>query len=110
MSPYGREHGEKAMTEQGTTRTVPEYTDYSLGFPITISNAPQRFLFGKWVLDIERNEYQRRVLSSLARRGSKLTDDEVRFVCKYFIASGLSERIQQGKRGNNDINAKIPHG
>src|SRR5687767_9637011 len=61
-----------------------KYIDHSLGFPITLVNAPMIKLRGQWCLSVNYNEYQRLVLRLLAYKPARLTGHEVQFIRKYF--------------------------
>lgn len=61
-----------------------KYIDRSLGFPVTLFNAPLINVRGQWALDINLNDYQEAVLELLARKPTRLTGSEVRFIRTYF--------------------------
>lgn len=55
-----------------------------LGFPIFLINAPRKFVFGEWVLDINFNKLQLVALKSLAHKPTPLNEKELTFIRKYF--------------------------
>lgn len=67
-----------------TTIFRKRYIDYSLGFPVTILNAPMVKVRGQWALRVNYNDYQEAVLSLLAFKPTKLTGSEIQFIRKHF--------------------------
>ncbi|RLA61994.1 MAG: hypothetical protein DRQ88_00805 [Epsilonproteobacteria bacterium] len=61
-----------------------KYIDQSLGFPVTILNAPLIKVRNTWALDINYNKYQESMLILLAYLPSKLTGNELQFIRKHF--------------------------
>jgi hypothetical protein len=60
------------------------FIDRSLGFPVTLFNAPLINVRGQWALDVNLNDYQEAVLELLARKPARLTGSEVRFIRTHF--------------------------
>ena len=58
-----------------------------LGFPIRLINVPMKQVFGKWVLDINLDDFQRVVLLTLARKTISLSGSELRFIIDYLKMS-----------------------
>ena len=58
------------------------YTD--LGFPIELIDVPMRKIFGEWILDIDLNDFQLKVLKMLIHKPTALQAGELRFIRKYF--------------------------
>ncbi len=55
-----------------------------LGFPIKLIHVPLRKVYGEWVLDINLKQFQITVLHMLARKPTRLTGDELRFI-RHFL-------------------------
>lgn len=68
------------MTEQKTETFT--YTD--LGIDVELIDAPLKKIFGEWVLDIDLNDLQLKVLQMLIRKPTPLQARELRFIRKYF--------------------------
>lgn len=66
------------------TKIQKTYIDYSLGFPVTLYNAPMIKVRDHWALHVNYNEYQESVLHLLAYKTAKLTGNEVQFIRKHF--------------------------
>lgn len=67
-----------------TTRIQKLYTDYGLGFPVQIINAPLTKIRNEWVLDLNFEKYERAVLLALSLKSTKLTGNEIKFIRNYF--------------------------
>jgi len=67
-----------------TERKTQTYIYQDLGFPIKLTKAPMRKIFGEWFLDINLSKFQKIVLNVLARKTTPLTGGEIRFIRKYF--------------------------
>lgn len=65
-------------------RMVETYIYEGLGFPIELVNAPMKKVFGEWVLDVNLNQLQLKVLHLLVHKHSPLQAGELRFIRKYF--------------------------
>lgn len=66
------------------TKMQKIYTDYSLGFPVIILNAPLVKTRGEWALNVNYNKYQDMALTLLAHKFTRLTGNEIQFIRKYF--------------------------
>ena len=66
------------------TKIQKSYTDFGLGFPVQIINAPMRKIRGSWVLDLNFENYEQSVLMALAMKPTRLTGNEIKFVRNYF--------------------------
>ncbi|MBF0363880.1 MAG: hypothetical protein HQK49_22870 [Oligoflexia bacterium] len=66
------------------TKIQKIYTDYSLGFPVIILNAPLVKTRGVWALNVNYNKYQDAALILLAHKITRITGNEVQFIRKYF--------------------------
>ncbi len=62
------------------TRVQDEYIDRSLGFPVKIRDAPMRKFRGDWILDVEPNLLETRVLWQLVTGEEPLTGNHIRFI------------------------------
>ncbi len=60
------------------------HLDLGFGFPVLILNAPFKQIRGEWVLDVDFNKLERIVLESLAKKPSRLTGNEIKFIRNYF--------------------------
>jgi len=58
-----------------------------LGFPIRLINVPMKKAFGEWVFDINFNHLQIAVLLLLAKKQTRLTGKEIRFIRHYLRQS-----------------------
>ena len=60
------------------------YTDYGLGFPVQITNAPLLKIRNEWVLNINFEKYEKVVLLALSLKSTRLTGNEIKFIRNYF--------------------------
>ena len=60
--------------------TRDEYIDRTLGFPVTIKNAPMREFRGEWILDIPPSRLESKVVWRLVTSRRPLTGNHVRFL------------------------------
>lgn len=67
-----------------TMKKQKDYTDYGLGFPVRILNAPFVQIQNNWVLDIDFDKYERVILFALATKECRLSGNEVRFIRHHF--------------------------
>lgn len=58
------------------------YTD--LGFDVELVDVPMKKIFGEWILDIDLNILQLKVLEMLIHKPTPLQAKELRFIRKYF--------------------------
>lgn len=54
-----------------------------LGFPIQLIDVPMQKILGEWVLDIDLNKLQMKVLKLLIQKSTPLEAKELRFIRKY---------------------------
>lgn len=57
-----------------------EYIDEGFGFPIKLLNVPMVKVRGVWTPDIDYNKLTTEVLKVLARKPTRLTGNEIRFI------------------------------
>lgn len=67
-----------------TEKIIKKYTYEGLGVPILILNAPFKIMLGEWVLDIDLNKLQKKLIKALIHKSAPLTGKELRFIRKYF--------------------------
>jgi len=62
------------------TKLQKEYVDDGFGFPIKLLNVPMVKVRGTWTPDIDYNKLTTEVLKTLARKPTRLTGNEIRFI------------------------------
>lgn len=55
-----------------------------LGFPILLVDCPMKKNLGEWVLNVNLDKLQVKILKALVHKPTSLTSDELRFIRKYF--------------------------
>ncbi len=65
-------------------KTQKLYTDYGLGFPVQIINAPLLKIRDEWTLNLNFEKYEKAVLLALALKPTRLTGSEIKFIRNYF--------------------------
>lgn len=66
------------------TKIKDRHVDESLGFRVVVRNAPMKKFRGEWMVDIDPDEFARRVLWELVTADRGLTGDHVRFIRHWF--------------------------
>jgi DNA-binding transcriptional regulator YiaG len=101
-------------------KVIASYIYQGCGFPVTITDAPMREIFGEWVLDIDPRRIDRHVAFLIAKQMAPLTGKQVTFVRKFAKMSlrAFGERLgvshvavfkweaMGNKRAGMDLNAE----
>lgn len=66
------------------TRIDDQFTDYGYGFPVVLQNVPMVHMRGVWTPDVNYNELHKKVLRTLARSGTQLTGNNIKFMRNFF--------------------------